>query len=572
MLHGTDLCDPASATPTNEAALAGDCLAAGRSAAALVESKLAELGPPLSGNGRFEVGYTLQVPLLKLLAREGGGWTVDQRAIDRLALTISETQRPVVLYLFSTHFGIGAPIEEELLRDERNLARSPNGPLPKDRFHSIDIYPWSFARADNAITRYRHLVIDRVLQSVCRLPPADLAKIRAVTVLGELHHFHADFERGMGVGGPYVVSDYGAESVDGFRRFLQERFGTIEALNAHLGEHFASFAEVDPPAHDIRVQPLRRFSEHIDSFAHGRLPLIGWAFDENGRGAAPPWIVVYLDGRRIARVPARLGRQDVIQARPDFGTADVGWRHDIDFTRLERGVHRLDFFAERSGGALVHLGMRRVALMGRSQAEAPPVPLAEPLPASAEGAGLLAHIDHPPDLASFFHNPLATLWHEFRGRQVVRYLAAFEQQVRGSCLRNVDVYTHQITPFTNPSWDTTKFAVDESLNDPGTLKLGVSLYGEPTYGGSFLDWLESSRHRSYGITEFHPMRDLSADEAREMFDRHRRHGARFLSFFLDIRPPGVRDEAARNVFAIDPDNRDFWSDRLFATFRRLVNE
>jgi len=573
MLHGTDLCSASPEVPParSQEDLASYCLNSGRSAAQIVESKLADLGPAVSANGRFEVGYTLQVPLLKLLVSNGSGWQVDQRAVERLALTVKETNRSVVLYLFSTHFGVKAPIEEYLSKNPQNMSTSTLGTMPKDNYSGIDIYPWTFASTDNDITRYREAVVDRFLAAVCRLPEADRSKVRAVTVLGELHHFYADFERGMSVTGPYIVSDYSEASVSGFREFLAQRFGKIDSLNRLVGEDFTSFAEVDPPNRDIRTHSLRRFTEHIDSFAHGKLPLIGWAFDSSHRQTQPVWIRIYLNGSMVGRVSARYGRRDVLQAKPSIGTPDVGWRFDLDFTQLPPGVYRLDFLAERASGALASLGSRRVSIMDRSQSTPKVLPSTE-LPQTSDAGGLEGYVDHPPDLASFFYNPLVPLWHEFRNAQVVRYLAHFEHQVRASCLHDVALYTHQITPFTNPSWDTTKFAVDGSLNDPDGLLLGVSLYGEPTYGSSFLDWLASTSHRSYGITEFHPLREMSPEEVREMFGRHRQRGAKFLSFFMDVRPQGVREESERNIYAIDPSNRDFGSDRLYNTIRTVVNE
>ena len=189
------------------------------------------------------------------------------------------------------------------------------------------------------------------------------------------------------------------------------------------------------------------------------------------------------------------------------------------------------------------------------------------MPAKSRGASTT-----PQDLASVYFNPLAPLWHEFRNAQVVGYLAHFERQVRGSCLGSVPLYTHQIAPFVNPGWDTTKFAVDASLTEAGTLRLGISLYGEATYGHSFLDWLGSTEHRTYGITEFHPLRAMPPGEIEATLERHRQRGATFVSFFVDARPRGVRDPSRRNIFAIDPDNPDFASDELYASIRAVLNQ
>lgn len=571
IVAGADLCEVGADAmpPRSTAELASYCRESGRSAAAILEPTLSALGPATSPSGRYEVGYALPVPLLAMLRRSESAWVVDQRAIDRIALTVKEMNRPAIIYLFSTHFAADAPIENELFQAAENVAVTPAGPLARDRYHGTDVFPWTFVSTDNSITRYRQAVIDRLLEALCRLPAPDRGKIRALTLLGELHHYHADFERGMGVGGPYVVSDYSAASVQGFREFLASRFGDVAALNRAIGGNFASFADVDPPMRDIRAEPVARVLEHIDSFAHGRIPLIGWAFDPT-RPAEPVWVRIYRNGEPVARVPARFGRQDVLQARPSFGTADVGWRYDLDFTALPPGTHRLDFLAERPGGQLASIGSRQIAIAGRGPSTDGRVPAVE-LGTTAKG-DLEAHVDQPQDLKTYIFNPLVPLWHEFRGDQVVRYLEHFERQVRASCLRDHELYTHQIAPFANPSWDANKFAVDASLQGTGGLRLGISLYGEPIYGTSFFDWLATSKHRRYGITEFHPLREMSPDEMRSTLEAHRQRGARFISFFLDARPAAMRTASELNVFGIEPGNRQFGSDKLYAAFRVLVNE
>ncbi len=69
------------------------------------------------------------------------------------------------------------------------------------------------------------------------------------------------------------------------------------------------------------------------------------------------------------------------------------------------------------------------------------------------------------------------------------------------------------------------------------------------------------------MTEFHPLRGLSAAELGAVFEEHRRHGARTLSFFLHPVAPG---EAPANPFAFDPNNPRFGSDRLYAATQALL--
>jgi len=298
--------------------------------------------------------------------------------------------------------------------------------------------------------------------------------------------------------------------------------------------------------------------------------------EHHARGhAAPTRIRIYLNGEMVGRVAASLGRQDVLSAHPEFGTADVGWRFNLKFPGLPHGLHRIDVLAENEAGGLVKLGTRQFAYVDRKQSAAQPVPAVALPDTVAADASLAASIDAPANLTPVFFNPLVPLWHEFRGRQLVRYLAFIASRLNGSCLAGVDSYVHQIAPFTNPSWDSTKYAVEASLRPSERLRLGISLYGESTYGDSFFDWYRrDSEQTQYGITEFHPLRAMDADELRRTFDRHRAHGARFLSFFVDGTPrrPVPAEQSVFVYTVFSPDIPAFGSDRLFAAVRVLMSQ
>ena len=100
--------------------------------------------------------------------------------------------------------------------------------------------------------------------------------------------------------------------------------------------------------------------------------------------------------------------------------------------------------------------------------------------------------------------------------------------------------------------------------------LGVSLYGEPTYGSSFFSWLAGSRHRQYGVTEFHPLKPLDARELRRVLAAHEAQGAQFLSFFLEPRWNGRLVARGHNLFSLDPDNAMYGSPQLYESFREVL--
>ena len=231
--------------------LADGCSGAAGSAAALVESTLSGL-LPRGTPARYELGYTLPVPLLQLLREQAGDWVIDRERVQRLVRTLRETERPAIVYLFSTHFATGAPIEAALAADPVNLSHTPAGPLGTQSYYGSAIHNWSFASTRTPLSARRVQAAQAVLEEICRLEPRHREKIKGVTLLGELHHLFPDFEKGMGFALPYRVTDYSEASRQGFREFLRDRYRSIERLNSATGSHWAAFDQVEPPSKDVR--------------------------------------------------------------------------------------------------------------------------------------------------------------------------------------------------------------------------------------------------------------------------------------------------------------------------------
>ncbi|MBU0829749.1 MAG: hypothetical protein KKE41_17975, partial [Gammaproteobacteria bacterium] len=519
------------------------------------------------------VGYTLPTPLLQLFLRQpDGNWALDTERIERIVRTVRDSTYPVILYLFATHFSTDAPIEVELATDSRNLAQTRDGPMSQSLYYDSAINNWSLASTQNALTERRTQAATALLKALCRLPAEDLAKIKGLTLLGEVHHLFPDFEAGMGFDMPYRVTDYSAKSVADFREYLTKEFRQIEQFNRVVGTTYTSFDEVDAPSRDIRTEPLRRYTEHIDSFAHGSFPVSGWAFVRTTKHITPAWVHIYINGEFAGRTPVDKGRQDVLLAKPEFGSANTGWRWNLDYRRLPAGLHRVNVFLESAPGQLIALGMREFAVMDKQQ-NPPVLQPQKPLPAHLSvGDSVQAYIDQPKNQASYYYNPLVPLWHTFRGRQVAEYLKFFDNVVNQSCMSSKPHFTHQILPFANPSWDENKFAIDASLNKAhtGNIRLGVSLYGDASYGQSFNKWYAASGHRSYGVTEFHPLKAMNAIELNEVFDMHAENGAAFLSFFVEPHWKGEVVNRGHNLFSFDPANQKFGSDELYRAAQQLL--
>ncbi|MFN4120419.1 hypothetical protein [Acidovorax sp.] len=557
---------PSPAASADSNALAESCTGPEGSAAQLVESTLARMEPRDKHATRKPMGYTLPAPLLQLFKSGADGWAIDIERVQRVVRTIRDTDRPVVLYLFATHFATDAPLEQQLAKDATNLAQTRDGPMAQGRYYDSAIHHWTFATTQTELTARRVQAAEALLAETCLLPEADRTKIQGITLLGELHHLFPDFEAGMGFNAPYRVTDYSEASRTGFRAFLRNEFQRIDQLNRVLGSEFVAFEDIEPPTRDIRAEPLTRYTDHIDAFAHGTFPVSGWAYSKKDAHARPAYVHVYLNGKFAGKTPVDKSRQDVLAAKPEFGTANTGWRLNLDFRPLSTGVHKVDVFLESRPGQLTLLGSREIAVMDKTQS--PPLRqtrVSMPPHDQLRDGSVQAHIDQPVDQASYYYNPLVPLWHAFRGRQVADYLKFMDQVVARSCLSATPRYTHQIIPFTNPSWDENKFAIDASLSakSMGNIRLGVSLYGEASYGASFAKWYSTTGHRRYGITEFHPLKAMSGHDLGQTLDQHAQRGADFLSFFVEPYWLGRLVTRSHNLFSFDPSNAQFGSDRLY---------
>ena len=727
------LSDCLAMEPPRKGELEAACTGPQGSAAERIEDALRQIdAPQRSPDGHFEMGYTLLVPLLNLFERDASGaWAIDRTATARIARTVQDVPRPMVLYLFSTHFSERAPIEPELAGDPANIAHTQHGALPVDSFMGEAMYPWSIVRTDNSITQRREQAIAAVLEPLCTLPDEARRRIVGVNLLGEVHHLYPSFESGMGADSDYIISDYSQASVENFRRWLQQRFGTLDALHAYIGgSPFASWDAVQPPARNILRERLEHFRQYLDDAAAGTLAISGWAHDASLRAGQFPWVRVYVDGVLHARVRASAERHDVAEALPDVGNR-VGWRHDLHFASLQRGRHRIDVMQEGGDGHLYHMGARFITITGQSQDTVPDIPMQRALPKTLPpgahirhswdtprdgravphnplaalwhefsphfwqhlddaAAGTLAisgwahdaslragqqpwvrvyvdgvlharvrasavrqdvadalpdvgnrvgwrhdlhfaslqrgrhridvmqeggdghlhhmgvrfitvigsgqstvsgipmqralpktlppgaHIRHswdtPRDGHAVFHNPLAVLWHEFRSQQVINYLTHFDRVLAASCLADVPRRTQQIFPARRSGWDSSRFASDASLHPFGQTELGINLYGEPSYGAEFFDWLARfSGQRRYSVTEFHPLRAMNSAEMRATLERHRAHGAHTFSFFLDTPLFEPVAGVLPSPFVLDADNPQNYSDTLFFSLQEVMN-
>ena len=520
--------------------------------------------------GDFKLGYTLNVPLLRLFEVKGSEIVLNHEILKRVVSTIANVDRPVILYLFSDHFGVDSPVENQLAKDPKNLLQTRKGVMQKDRYYSHDIFPWSFVDTGNGITKLRETAFNAVLDEVCKLPWHVRRRIEGVTLLGELHHMFPNFESGMGYSGEYLISDYSQNSIDGFRKFLAAKYPSVADLNLYLDWNYSTFDEVFPPSKNIRTEPLKHYLEHIDSFANGALPISGWIGKASPSTVEKDWIQIYDNGEFAGRVPVAFGRQDVLAVHPELGTANVGWEFKLGFANKPRGVHKISIYLERGAQPLTLLSTREIAIMERTQAVPAILPV-KPLPMSVPvDPSVLFVVDHPAPLSAYYYNPLVPLWHDFRQTQITQYLSHFGNIAKSKCIKPELIYSHQILPFVNPGWDENKFSVGPDLGVPRNIRLGVSLYGEASYGTSFFEWYSGSRRDAYGVTEFHPLKAMDAPTLNRVLDHHYQNNARFLSFFTDSAGLDENSKDSLNIFSFTRHNKNAGSNVLYESMREIL--
>ena len=574
-VEGLLLCDEATADPkvsSMNAALALCRQRKSNGAAAL--SRLLDTLEPGGAQGQVQVGYTLNVQLLGLYRKKGKDWQIDAQQVDALLRVITQVQRPVVLYLAADHFDSIGPIVEELRHDPANLLQLRDGKPLELGYFGYRIMPWTL-QTDLAIpvNHYRTLALQYMAQRIKALPKPVQSRIAAVTLVGELHHLFPDFENGMGRYQDIQVTDYSAASVTGFRQWLQQKYKTIADFNARTGFSYASFDAVPAPAKDIRKEKLAGFAEHYDAFADGTLPLSGWLWDPQATIAQ---LDLYVDGQRIGPVPRGLNRLDVYRAEAAILSPNVGYRYDFDYSALPPGRHRADIVAETKKGrhALATVDFVVVARDQGNASGRAPASVAG-LKKASELTGVRSWLDLPRAGQDLYFNPLARDWNRYRSHQVQHFLATFHSVAVHAGLPADKLYSHQIVPRANSSWNHQLFAVDDTLAGHTPWKQGLNMYGGSTHSDWMRAYLARQKITDYGVPEFHPQQWKTPGVHLAALQSHYQGGARFVSpYYFSLIPERFKGTAEHGVNRMEmrPDNPKDGSSQLYQAIQTFARQ
>jgi len=511
----------------------------------LLQNFLDSLQPPggqSAGDLPVELGYTVSINIYDLFSKNSSGqWQFDTARMEFFIDLFRRVERPVVVNLRANHFVGEDPLVGELMAHESSFARLNDGSPVKEIYYSNAVFAPNFSLDESLpLNRYRFEGFRRAAAILAEFDRWHPGVIRAVTLAGELHHFLPELANPMAAGQFENVrmTDYSAESVRDFAAWLQPRHHTVAQLNERFGTAFASWEEIEPPRWNLRVRNDAPAWSHIDSYANGCLPVFGWV-----RPPVTGSLTVYLDGVPVGQAEYGLSRLDVYDAVPGLADSDVGFRFDLDYRRIAPGRHVLHVVLENEPGRRFLVGDRRIVIARHFGQEpeslhpAPDLSALYSLPPCVERGEGFAWLDQPPHDLVLCFNPYAAEWQEFREHQVEALLLKFAQLAVTAGIAPEKLYSHQIMPQFEGSWNRVAFAVPARPPANSPYSPGIDLYGGAAVYRGLPQFLQGSR---YAVPEMHPRmgKRISRDVFLRALQYHRDLGATFISpYFMALREP-----------------------------------
>lgn len=529
-------------------------------------NRLLDTLEPGGPKGDVQVGYTVTLQLLGLYQKAADGWRIDTDKVNASLQLIHEIKRPVVIYLAADHFDTQGELPQELGRDPRNLMWLSNGTPPQLGYFGYTILPYTLSTDPSIpVNKYRFAALEFIAQKIKELPAETQARIVAINLVGELHHMFPDFENGMGLKQDVLVTDYSPESVAGFRHWLAAKYGSTDELAKRTGLRYASFDEVPAPSRNIRSDKLQSFGEHYDAYAAGILPIGGWLWDPR---QSIRRLDLYIDGRPAGTVSQQLNRLDVYRAVEDITSANTGYRIDYDYSGLKPGKHLAQVVAISAEGKSL-LAERSFVVVPRDQSPTvgrTPAGLRK-LPSTERAvAGIRTYMDTPKDLQDVYFNPLARDWNAYRETQVYHFLEAFHERALKAGLPAEKLYSHQIVPNVNSSWNQQLFAADSTLNGGTPWKQGLNMYGGSTDSPWMKFFVAQRKITDYGVPEFNPQQWKRDGVHLAAMKAQKDAGARFISpYYFSVIPERFKTSTEHGVnrMELGPDNPKDGSDKFY---------
>ena len=534
---------------------------------------------PGGPKGQVQVGYLATLQLMALYKRAGGGWEIDEKKLDLFLQVLTRVKRPVVVYLLADHFDTQGPLAPELIKDPSNLMLLSDGKPALSNYFGYLIAPYTMQTDESiAVNRYRFAALRHVAARLKKLPKDVRDRIIGISLAGELHQMFPDFESGTGRYENIQVTDYSAVSVAGFRKWLATRYGSLQKFNASHGFAYASFEQVPAPGKDVRKDlrkdPKPVFAEHYDAYADGLLPVAGWLWDPQQRIAE---LELHVDGKLAGKVERGFNRLDVYRAAADVTSPNVGYRIDFDYSALPAGPHNAQVVARANGGIGYLVGQVQFEVgtfnPGQSKsARAASVASFKPL---KDLEGVKGYLDLPKLADAVYFNPLARDWNQYRGWQVRNFMERFFKVAVDAGLPAEKLYSHQIVPKVNSSWNPQLFAVDETLAPSPLWKTGVNMYGGSTDSAWMRGFIARKRISDYGVPEFNPQQWKVPGAHLQALKSQYLGGARFISpYYFSTIPDRYKGKEQHGVNAMElrADNTREGSNQFYQAIREFAKQ
>jgi len=450
-------------------------------------NKLESNGP----NGKIQVGYTMVISLLSLYKKNGKEFVIDEDKANFYINIINTVERPVVVYLMSDHFSSNSELTEYLKKDSINFMQLPNGKTPISKYFATEIQPYTLSLDENIpVNKYRFDALRYILKKLKNIDQNNSNKIRAITLNGETHHIFNDLENNTGTYDEIDMTDYSQTSVKEFKKWIQEKYTTIDNFNKTVNTNFDSFSSIIPPSQNIINTKTKELWKHFDSFANGKIPIFGWNLQKDSKDI----INIYLDDKYIGKAIYGLNRLDVYQQLKEITNPNLGFRYDLDYSNLQPGNHKIDVYVGNKllGSRIIAIKNSKNDLVNQNYYSTNIL---------TQSTNLKGWLDFPKNNSVFLYNIYATIWENFREEQPENFIDKLYSIALESNFDKNKIYSHQLLPYFNGSWNDTLFGANETLSKTSPYNFGITLYGGLTKN---ILVTEKINKKNYGSPEFNP--------------------------------------------------------------------
>ena len=529
---------------------------------------LDSIGPLESKCGRFQLGYTLIVPLMRYFNKVNGDWHLNTDALFNTLDTIKSVERPVVVYLSANHFTDANNVMiDELCADPTNVMWDRNGPMEPDDYFGHKVVAWTLSNYDAKITKFRSEAFRASVRHLMSLPEKAKKRITAISMLGEVHDMIPDFIKGPGRHVPlHTTTDYSPTSKHGFRSWLADKFGTVDKFRQTTGLVVSSFNEVEPPA-GLTDRP----SDRVDLSSSGTLTIYGWLHDAKSRDFV---IDVLLNGNVVGEALYGLSRTDVVDDVPEITNPNIGYEFKLDFRSLRDGEHVIDLVVRTHDQSPLHMGRRTVSIGGNVAANTALVhDIASIYTAVGHDPALSGAIDGPRNNSEHTYNPLSDLWLQYRNLVVRNYLDHFANIALEEGAAKSLLFSHQMAAKLYGTWESDLIATDLMQQNPANYNHGVTLYGGTSFGDPLKKMIKNLGWSRFGVNELHPGVPLDAETYQKIFEDCHKNGAVFMSpYYMSIVPPRLLSGSKLDRFLINEKNEQCGSSLYWKAIVNLMNK